>query len=90
MGILPDAEYGTLRTELQPGDRIVLFTDGVTEAEAPDGTMLEEAGVERLLREQPAGTAADICDHICRRVDEYQQGEQSDDVTVLVLGRPRT
>ena len=88
MGIFPDADYGTLQTQLDPGDRLVLFTDGVTEAEAPDGSMLEEEGLERLLQEKLDGDATALCDHICQRVTEFQQGEQSDDVTVLVFGRP--
>ena len=88
MGIFPDADYGTLQTQLDPGDRLVLFTDGVTEAESPDGSMLEEEGLVRLLQEKRDGDAIALCDHICQRVAEFQQGEQSDDVTVLVFGRP--
>ena len=88
LGVFADFEYGTRQERLAPGERLVLYTDGVTEAEAPDGTMLEDEGFVALLREVATGDAAAVCTHVSEQVIAYEQGNQSDDVTVLVVGRP--
>ena len=36
LGLLPGVDYNTTTVSLSPGDRILLFTDGITEAESPD------------------------------------------------------
>jgi sigma-B regulation protein RsbU (phosphoserine phosphatase) len=87
LGIFPEAQYATLEDRLAPGDRLVLFTDGVTEAESPDETMLEDEGFVEILREIGSGKAAEVCQHVCDRVLAFEQGNQSDDITVLVVGR---
>jgi serine phosphatase RsbU (regulator of sigma subunit) len=66
----------------------VLYTDGVPEATNPEGVMLEDEGFVRVLEEVATGSSTAICDHVTRRVVEFEKGQQSDDVTVLVLGRP--
>ena len=88
LGLIPDAEYSTKVERLEPGDRLVLFTDGVTEAEAPDGSMLDPEGLETMLADIGGGDAKTLCEEVCRRVAVFEQGAQNDDVTVLVLGRP--
>ena len=88
LGLIPDVEYSTEVEQLEPGDRLVLYTDGVTEAEAPDGAMLDPEGLESMLTDLGGGGARALCEEVCRRVAEFEQGAQNDDVTVLVLGRP--
>ncbi len=76
--------------ELNPGDALFLYTDGATEAVAPDGSLF---GVEKLV----AGVgefghlgAREIVDETFRRVRRHTRGaELRDDVTVLVIKRKR-
>lgn len=70
--------------ELKPGDTLVIYTDGVTEATNP---ALEEFGSERLQTVVAANrehSPAILADDISRAVREFSEGHQSDDVTVVV------
>lgn len=89
IGMVPGLAYRSGEVRLARGSRLVLHTDGVTEAEDGAGGML---GEERLLawcRSLPVQPAADLADAVLAAVDEFADGAaQSDDVTVLALGCP--
>ncbi|MCU4184428.1 serine/threonine-protein phosphatase [Acidiferrimicrobium sp. IK] len=72
---------------LQPGDRVVFYTDGAIEARSPDG---EFFGVERLteliLRHLASGLAApETMRRVTRALLDHQQGQLDDDATMLLL-----
>lgn len=90
LGAFDGLSFGTGEEELEEGRRLVLFTDGVDEAEAPDGTMMDNEGVIAMLGETGGMEARELCDFVCRQVEDFQQDNQADDITVLVLGRPRS
>ena len=50
IGLLPDATFERIDATLEPGDRLVLLSDGVTECPNPSGTELGENGLEHILR----------------------------------------
>lgn len=80
------------REQLQRGDRILLHTDGVTEARDPQG---EEFGVERLVdlteRHEAAGLPApETLRRVSRAVLDHQHGNLQDDATLLLLEWSRT
>ena len=88
LGILPEAVYQESRMSLNPGDTLVLFSDGVTEAVNPAD---EDFGEERLaalvaaLRDRPA---AEIVGAIEAAVSEFTRGAPpADDITVVVARR---
>jgi phosphoserine phosphatase RsbU/P len=86
LGAMPGIEYPDHLLQLKPGDRLVLYTDGVTEAF--DAT--EQAyGAERLAEDLAArgsGTAEELLEHICARVAGFAgPAAQSDDITLIVL-----
>ena len=88
LGILPMAQFQEDTVNMQPGDVLVLFSDGVTEAADPQDV---EFGEERLgalvasLRDRPA---QHIVEEIHKAVAEYTQGAPpADDITVLVARR---
>lgn len=59
IGLVAGADYAQIETVLHPGDRVLFYSDGFTEACAPDGAMLEEEGLVRLVKQIPnhmAGT----------------------------------
>lgn len=71
---------------LEPGDRVVFYTDGVTEARAPDGTQF---GLQRLVDQLERTTAGGLpapetLRLVARDVLEYQHGVLQDDATLLV------
>ncbi len=85
LGIFPDQTYAMGTVQLEPGDRVVLFTDGVTEVNNPAG---EEFGEERLLallREHRASSAGELQRKILAAASEFSGGHWHDDATLLVL-----
>ena len=86
VGLVPEAEYTTARLKLEPGDTMVLFSDGVTEAMDPDEQMF---GVPRL-REILTGATECPLDQIQKcvleAVENFARGaSQADDLTLLVV-----
>ena len=85
LGPLAGAAYEQCVTSIKPGDRVVMFTDGVTEARSPGG---EEFGDERLIelvlkfREMDA---ARMSERIFESLLEYTEGAFDDDVTIVAL-----
>jgi sigma-B regulation protein RsbU (phosphoserine phosphatase) len=86
LGLFDDAAYVTAQgPELQCGDLLVLFTDGVTEAEAPDGTMCGAEWALDVIREHLHGSPAEMLDAIGDAVRVFADGsDQHDDVTAIV------
>lgn len=87
LGVFPDWPYQTCEIALAPGDRLVLYTDGVTEA---SNASEEEFGEDRLaglscgIRHR---SAVEIKDGILVGIDGFTGGSFQDDVTLLVAGR---
>jgi sigma-B regulation protein RsbU (phosphoserine phosphatase) len=86
LGAMPGMIYPDHTLQLLPGDRLVLFTDGVTEAFNPAD---EAYGTERLIAEVRANEddgAAALVERICRSVTVFAgEAPQSDDITLTVL-----
>lgn len=88
LGIKPDAEYREGRTQLQHGDVLVIYSDGVTEAVSPTG---EEFGPTRLyevVSRNIDASAAGIRDRIESSLTKFAQGTSaSDDITLVIVKR---
>jgi sigma-B regulation protein RsbU (phosphoserine phosphatase) len=85
VGLFPDWIYEESVVQLYPGDVVLAYTDGVVEAANETG---EEWGVEGLLRAAAARNAQcaeDMVQLIFEGMDDFSQGRQTDDATVVVL-----
>jgi serine phosphatase RsbU (regulator of sigma subunit)/DNA-binding phage protein len=85
VGLFPEWDYQEAEVKLTGGDRLVLFTDGVTEAVNGAG---EEFGEERLVavvKRESNGSASQLQRAITRAVTEHCSGTFQDDVTLLVV-----
>lgn len=86
VGALPQAEYDQGEVVLQPGDLLVMYTDGVTEARSPGDEEFGEERFGRLLNEVRELPAEAIGRRIFEEVRRYTGLEsQADDVTLVVL-----
>ncbi len=85
LGVLPDWTYKDDHLQLESGDRLVLFTDGVTEAEDVHGVEFGEERVVQSLRESGVRTADDVQRKLMEAVTAYCGGNFRDDATVVVL-----
>ena len=88
IGLFPGARYRNQATRLEAGDSLVLFTDGVTEAENELEEQLGLPAVEVLLQTQHRQTAEALLDQIEARVRDFVCGAAAnDDVTLLAISR---
>jgi serine phosphatase RsbU (regulator of sigma subunit) len=87
IGLDATATFHLRHATLRPGDSLVLYTDGVTEARAADGALLETAGLVRLLGDLRGRSAQQIADGVWDGVQEHTGGDTTDDVAVVVLHR---
>ncbi|MEA2204034.1 MAG: phosphoserine phosphatase RsbU/P [Blastocatellia bacterium] len=88
LGIMPDAEYREGLTHLSYGDVLVIYSDGVTEAQSPSG---EEFGPTRLydvVARNMEASAAGIRDRIESALTKFSQGTPAaDDITLVIVKR---
>jgi len=89
LGVFIDAELSDTSLRLMPGETLVLYTDGVTEARSPDGDFFGEDRLRHLLSSCSGCDAATLAGRIKNVVLDFQEGYPRDDVAVLVL-RART
>jgi sigma-B regulation protein RsbU (phosphoserine phosphatase) len=84
LGIVPEGSYDESVQQLQPGDQLILYTDGITEANDPQG---QQFGTERLdqLLENCSLQASALLDSVLRSVNEFTQDlPPLDDLTLIV------
>lgn len=79
------AEYEQAAVNLTSGDRLILFTDGITEAPNPNGEEFGEARLLDFLRENSALGAAQIQSAALAGIAEFTRGKFEDDATFIVL-----
>ena len=88
VGIFDDSQYTEATLQLQPGETLLLYTDGVTEAINPREEEFTEMRLEQTLKKVTSSSCQEIIDTIKADVEAFADGaEQSDDITLLALKR---
>jgi len=87
LGALPDAVAmeATLDVDLEAGDRIVLYTDGITDVFDSHGEMLGVEGVQKFVRETSELPFGEMSQAILDRVAEWREGPPADDVSLVLV-----
>ncbi|HUI43145.1 MAG TPA: PP2C family protein-serine/threonine phosphatase [Terriglobia bacterium] len=85
LGIFPDWAYEEGAVQLDPGDLVLAYTDGVTEAVNPAGQEWGAEGLRRAAAEHATQPADGVVCAIFAAMDEFTRGRQTDDATVAVL-----
>ncbi len=92
LGMFSGSTYESGEVQMNPGDALLLYSDGLTEAESPDGQPFDEAGLERTLAlyagAYQQSAAAELGRAVFDAVERHRRDKRlSDDLTVLVLSR---
>ncbi|MFQ5865529.1 MAG: GAF domain-containing SpoIIE family protein phosphatase [bacterium] len=86
MGMFPDYPFEEGQLQLRSGEIIVMYSDGVTEAENEQEDQFGEKRIKQIVRQYRHSSAKEIIEKICESVDEFTGSiEQADDITLVVL-----
>ncbi len=85
LGVTTKKTYTGVSIELQPGDRLFLYTDGVTEAKNSNNELFGDARLREAL-DSMRGTPSELINELKTTLERFAAGEpQSDDITMLIL-----
>lgn len=89
LGMFPSQEYGCYEDlALESGDLVVLFTDGISEAEDSTGSVFGAENALRVIRAHRHEPAEQLVQCLCRTVHDFVgAAPQQDDITVVVCKR---
>jgi len=86
VGLLEGSKYELAGRQLSPGEKVVIYTDGVTEAQDARGAFFGRKRLFDLVRAQASASSSELHDAIQGAVREFTEGApQSDDITLVVL-----
>ncbi len=88
LAVSQDSDYRLHRVALAPGDTLILYTDGVTDAVNVNRDFFGSARLEAVVRHHPYAPAGALLDGVLEALREFaHQAPQHDDITLLVLRR---
>ncbi len=86
IGMMDVADYEVKSLQLQPGDKVVLFSDGLSEAANSDGELFDHRALKELLCANAAASCGDLHARLTEAVEDFSEAsEQQDDITMVVL-----
>ena len=85
LGFLPNPSYEAVRLRLEPGDALLLYTDGIVECANGAEEMFGEDRLVRVLRENGGGSAGSIVGAVTSAVQAFAGNQLADDMTALVI-----
>jgi serine phosphatase RsbU (regulator of sigma subunit) len=86
IGLIPGAEYVATRAKLQPGDVLILFSDGVTEAMDPDDELFGLTRLREVLSGQHEASLELVQKAVLDSVENFTRGaSQADDITLFLI-----
>ena len=88
LGAFPTLDVPPIEAWMAPGDTVLFYTDGVTDARAQDGSRFDEGGLLQAVERARGGSPQDVIDEITAALDRFVAGgEPADDITMVALGR---
>ncbi|WP_137701018.1 PP2C family protein-serine/threonine phosphatase [Marimonas lutisalis] len=86
VGLIPGASYQTFETRLNPGDRLMIFSDGITECPAPDGALLNEDGLAGIMKQLRESRGTELLEALIWKLAEFSdEGDFPDDVSAVLF-----
>jgi sigma-B regulation protein RsbU (phosphoserine phosphatase) len=87
IGMLPECDYPVCTLAISPGDRFLLYTDGVTDVENGAGEFFGDSRLEAVVRENLSRPPAEFSDHLLAEIDRWrpEHAPRQDDITFVVV-----
>jgi sigma-B regulation protein RsbU (phosphoserine phosphatase) len=85
LGVFPDNAYEQAELPLRTGDRLVFYTDGITEARSPEGEEFGDERLEAIAREHRGLSVEALKERIMASVNEFTGSKFEDDATLIVV-----
>lgn len=87
VGMMPNMKFEIKQVQLEPGEILIGYTDGVTEAKSPEGKLFTDKKLKELV-EMPATSASELMERIKNKLFDYMEdAAQFDDITMLAVRR---
>lgn len=88
VGMLPGMDYDTTQSQLEPGDRMYIYSDGITECPGPDEQLYGDERFHKLLQKLQDEPLADVPGRILDVLQTWNPGlQEDDDITLIVIER---
>jgi serine phosphatase RsbU (regulator of sigma subunit) len=88
LGVMEDTEYPENRLTIQPGEKLVILSDGITDAMNAKGEYFSLKGVQKFLSTSRAATVEEFGEHLISAVQSFSgRTPQTDDQSLLIVGR---
>ena len=86
-GVEPDSEYPVCSVPLEPSDRLLLYTDGVTETENATGQAFGDLQLERVVHNNRLQPASELSRQVLSELHRWRPAtvNQQDDITLIVV-----
>lgn len=85
VGVLPDARFEETALTLGSGDRLLIVSDGITDAASARGMLLGEEGLNTILQLNAPLSGFGLLESMCWSVSEFSSGERQDDASALLV-----
>ncbi len=90
IGVMEDFPYDVATRVIEPGETVVIYTDGVSEAMNPESDLYGVPRIREIVEQHPQATAAELGVALREDVRRHANGRpQNDDITLMVFGRLR-
>ena len=87
LGLMENADFPLHHDRLEPGQGLVLYSDGLTEAQAEDGAEFGPERFRQSVQELTEPEPQEVCDQLLDKVGAFVRGaEQFDDMAVMIFG----
>jgi sigma-B regulation protein RsbU (phosphoserine phosphatase) len=87
LGVIPDAQYEEFELAFEPGESLIAYTDGLTDANNPERESFNLMNLETAIETGPV-SAKDLIKHLQRTLGDWvKKAPNFDDITLLVVGR---
>ena len=87
LGVFADTRYDEAVVSIAPGDLLVIYSDGVTEAQTARDEFFDEAGIRNVVDRNRSQGAAEIARAVCHTAERFERGnpDEGDDKAVVVV-----